>query len=361
MTPQLVPASRFQPSLSHLHVDDQMCPSCGQVIPPEKLQEISGKIALREREQALAITMKLDQQHETEKAEAVAKAKADLDLERLQSAAREATAREDAQRAAEILISDKLMEAERTRQELQTGWQKQFEEAEEARKASEQTGDALQAQLHQLREDSAAVLERAKAEAAKREVEIHTEANHAAESAVAERLAAVETARKESETALQTQIEEAESCRIAAQQAGTALLVQLDELQKAREADVAKVKADAAAEAERIRQEAKDAAEAILRDKSEANEKAIAEANAKALEAESKLATLSGQHAAAMVENLNSQREIMEKAKDDAVNIEKAKAFDEAQKLSIKVNDLQRAATRSRKEDERGAWGRRRN
>jgi len=244
-----------------------------------------------------------------------------------------------------------LKEAERTRQELQAGWQKQFEEAEKARKSSEQTGAALQAQLQQLRQDTAAVLETTKAEAEKREAEIRTEANYAAESAVAERFAAVETARKESELALQAQIVEAESSRIAALQEGTALLIQLDELQKATEADILKVKADAAAEAARIRQEATDAAEAILRDKSEANERTIAEVNAKALEAESKLATLSEQHAAAMVENLNSQREIMEKAKDGAVNIEKAKAFDETQQLSIKVNDLQRALEKKTNEE----------
>jgi hypothetical protein len=324
---------------------------CGQEISLEKLEEISGKMAMRDREQALAITTKLERQHETEKAEAVAKAKADLDLERRQSAGREAVVREEAQRAAEILINEKLMEADRTRQELLAEWRKQFEEAEEARKAAEQTGASLQAQMQQLRQDSAVALETAKAEAQRREAEIRTEANQAAESAVAERLAAIKAARAESEAALQAQIIEAESSKIAAEQKGTALLIQLDELKNATEAEVAKVKTAAAAEAARIRQEATDAAEALLRDKIEADGKAIAAANAKVLEAEAKLATLAEQYASIMIENLNSQREIMEKDKDAAVNYAKAEAFKETQKLADKINDLQRALEKKTNED----------
>ena len=121
MNPQLVPAApEFNPSLkAHLHRDGDKCPSCGQDIPPEKLEEISGKIALREREQAHAITTKLAQQYETEKAQASAKAAADLQLERSQSAGREARAREEAEKAAEILLNEKLAAADRAREELQ--------------------------------------------------------------------------------------------------------------------------------------------------------------------------------------------------------------------------------------------------
>src|SRR5258708_634724 len=101
MNPQIAPTPRYNPSrLSHINVE--ACPSCGQEIPLEKLEEISGKIALREREQALAITTKLEQQYETERAQAVAKATDELDLERRQSASREALVREEVQRAAEI-------------------------------------------------------------------------------------------------------------------------------------------------------------------------------------------------------------------------------------------------------------------
>src|SRR5579872_5511416 len=166
MNPQFTTASSFLPSSSsHLPVDGETCPSCGQAIRVEKLDEISGRIALKEREQALAIRTKLEQQYEIERAQAAAKANTELDLERRQSAARVALAREETQRAAEILINEKLAEAERTRHELQATWQRQFEEAEEARKVAEQTGASLHAQMQQLRQDSAAALEAAKAEA----------------------------------------------------------------------------------------------------------------------------------------------------------------------------------------------------
>ena len=73
------------------------------------------------------------------------------------------------------------------------------------------------------------------------------------------------------------------------------------------------------------------------------HENAVAEANAKAREAEAKVLTLTDQHTSAMEASLKEQREVLEKAKEDAVNAEKARAFEENQKLSNKVTDLQRA------------------
>ena len=103
MIPQPAPTSSFlKPPSSHLHIDGEACPWCEQEIPPEKLEEISGKIAAREREQTHAITAKLEQQYASDKAQADAKAQADLERERRQSAAREAAAREEARKAAEI-------------------------------------------------------------------------------------------------------------------------------------------------------------------------------------------------------------------------------------------------------------------
>ncbi len=247
----------------HLHIYSETCPWCEQDIPPEKLEEISGKIAARERQQAHAITAKLEQQYAIDKAQADAKAKADLELERQHSAARETAARE------------------------------------EARKATE--------------------------------------------AAVAEKLAAIESARLQSEAALQARITEIEATKATAQQKGVALQLQLDEMQKVKDAEVAKVKEDAAAAAIRVRQEATEAAEALVRDRSAEKDKAVAEAQAKSAEAEGKLAKLSEQYELALNERLSSQREILEKAKDDAINGAKAKAFEETQKLSNKVTELQRA------------------
>jgi hypothetical protein len=127
--------------------------------------------------------------------------------------------------------------------------------------------------------------------------------------------------------------------------------LQLDELRKAKEADVAKVKEDAAIEALGIRREANEAAERLVRDKIADKDKAVADAQAKIAEAEGKLSKLSEQHELALNERLGSQREILEKAKDAAINAERAKAFEETQGLSNKVNELQRALEKKTNEE----------
>ena len=425
MIPQSAPASpSFLKSLHpHIHVDGEVCPTCEQEIPPERLKEISGKIAAKQREQAQAITLKLEQQFAVDKADAEAKAKAELELERQNSAAREAAARDEARQAAEAAAADKLAEAERIRHELQTGLQEKVAQAEAARIAAEQAGanlqaqfqrllkesqaalaaakaeaqakeveiraevqqaadaalatklaeieraraesetalkarikeldgvraDAeqkginLQAQLDQLRRDSAAALDEAKAEARAKEAEIRTDAEKAAQAAVAEKLTASENARLKSEAALQARITEIEASKTTAEQQGAALRTQLDELHKSKDAEIAKVKDDAAAAAVRIQQEASEAAAAQVRDQLAAKDQAVADAQAKSTDAETKLARLAEQYDVALNERLGSQREILEKAKDEAVNVERAKAFEDTQKLQNKVSELQRA------------------
>lgn len=110
----------FRPSLSsHLHAKGETRPWCEQEIPPQKLEEISGKIALREREQSLAITARLEQKFEAERIDAEALAKANLELERRQSAAREAAAREETRKIAETAAAEKMAAAETNHQQLE--------------------------------------------------------------------------------------------------------------------------------------------------------------------------------------------------------------------------------------------------
>src|SRR5258708_5007480 len=87
--------------LPRLPLGLESCPTCGQAIPPDKLEEISGKIAARERERTLAITAQIEKQYTVEKARADAKAQADLVSERQQSAAREARGRQELQKLRE--------------------------------------------------------------------------------------------------------------------------------------------------------------------------------------------------------------------------------------------------------------------
>jgi hypothetical protein len=343
MTQQIGQASEFTGLPSHLHFGLESCPTCGQKIPSDKLEEISGKIAAREREQTLAITSQLERQHAIEKANSDAKAMADLESERQQSAARETRVRDEAQKAAEKLISERQSEAERTHGELVAGWQQQLAEADSARKSAEQIEANLQAEMKKLRESNASALEAVTAQARERETEIQNEAKQIAESVAAERIAAIEAAQRESEAALRARINETEASRIAAEEKETALALQLDDLRHTSEAEVAKVKEEAATELLRIRQVATEAAEARFRETLTTQENAVAEASAKAREAQAKLLTLTDQHASAMETSLTAQREILEKASVDAVNAEKARAFEENQKLSTKLDDLQRA------------------
>ena len=364
----------------HLHLENETCPSCGQEIPPEKLEEINGKIASRERERALAITAHLEQRFEVEKAQAEARAKASLERAQVEGAAREATVREETQKAAEALMNERLAAAEQTRQQQAAELQKHLEDAAAARKIAEETQESLQTQLLQSQHDRETAVEAAQAEAkqaaeasleqqiaavknahaeaetalkvrlAEAEAEVGA-AKRATEAAIAEKLAEAQSAHTESEAALQARIDAAEANRKAAEEARASLSAQVADLQKIREAEVAKIKEDAAADATRIRQEATEAAKTALHEKLVANEEAVAAANAKAIEAQTKLSTLISQHESAVAKSLEEQREVLEKANEEAINSERAKAFAETQKLSTKVNDLQRALEKKTNEE----------
>jgi len=118
--------------------------------------------------------------------------------------------------------------------------------------------------------------------------------------------------------------------------------LQLDEFRKAKEADVAKVKEDAAAEALRIRQAATEAAGGLVRDKIADKDKAVADAQANTAEAEGKLSKLSEQYEITLNERLGSQREILEKDKIASVNAERAKNLEMRMKLEEQLQDMQR-------------------
>ena len=335
--------SEFTGLSSHLHLGLESCPTCGQQIPPDKLEEISGKIAARQREHVLAITAQLENRYESEKAIADAKAKTELESERQQSAVRESRVRDAAQKAAEKFIAEKQAEAEQARRELVAGWQQQLAAAESAQKSAEQTWANLQADVNELRATNATAIETIKAEAKEREKEIRDEATRSAESAAAERIAAIETAQRESDVELKARISEAETARIALEQNQSRLTSELDALRNCNETELTRVREEAAAELLRVRRVATEEAEARFRDNLKANEGAVAEANTKAREAEAKLLILTDQHTSAMETSLKTQREILERAKEDAVNAEKARAFEENQRLSNKVTEMQRA------------------
>jgi hypothetical protein len=336
-------SSNLTDCTSHLHFGLNNCPTCGQEIPPDKIEEIAGRIAAREREQTLAITAQLEQKYAIDKSAIEAKAKADVEAERQQSAKRERQARDDAQRAADKLINEKQAQVEQERAALVEGWEQRFAQSELARSTAQQTEASLQTEIIELRKKTASAIDAVKAEAKEREAQIQSAAKQAAESAAAERIKHIEASHHESETALEARLTAAEANRIEAEKNKSILVSQLEELRRTKDTAIDKVRHEAAAELVRTREAANQEAEARFRDTLAAREGELAQATAKVTETEGKLAELSDQHASALEEHLKAQREVLEKAKEDAVNAEKARAFEESQKLSTKVTDLQRA------------------
>ena len=311
---------------------DKNCPTCGQEIPPDKLEEIGGKIAAREREQTLAITAQLEKRYANEKAGIETRAKADLESERQQSAVREERVRAEAQKAAEKLINEKLAEAEQTRAALVAGWQQDLAMAQAAQRTAEETSTTRQAEINELRESSAKRIEAIETQAKQRESAIRDEAKKSAEAVVAGRIAQIEKAQRESEAA-----------RIAAEQKQATLAAQMEDLRNSKEDEIAKVKQESAAEVRRVQQVTTQEAETRFRETLMAHENAVAEANAKAAASEAKLVAQADEYNASTEVKLKEQREVLEKGTENAVNAERARAFEENQKLSNKVNELQRA------------------
>lgn len=237
--------SGIAPSLTTFGLATDVCPACGQEIPPDKLEEISGKIAAREREQTRVITAQLEENHAAERIRLESKAKEDIEAERQLSAARESKLRKEVEDAAARKIRDKEAELGQTQAELD------------------------------------------------------------------QKLTNAETAKQAAESAV------------------TTLKAELEKQRQASEADIAKAKESAA-------KDATERAELRHKDTVTAQEKAIKEANARAQEAE---------------QALGNQREVMEQAKDEAVNAEKAKSFEETQKLLNTVSDLKRKLEKKTNEE----------
>src|SRR5215467_12074374 len=159
MTTQTRQPSKSTDLTTHIHLSLETCPTCGQDIPPDKVEEIGGRIAAREREQVLTITLELEKQHAIEKAAAEAKAQADLESERQQSALRERQVRDQVQKSAEELINKRQAEAENARRQLTAEWQQKLADAEAARISAEQTELRLQAEIQLLRDTNAQALD----------------------------------------------------------------------------------------------------------------------------------------------------------------------------------------------------------
>lgn len=309
-------------AVQHLHLADEVCPTCDQPIPHDRYDEIKERIETRQRERSAELTARLQEQYSREKAQA-------LEQARQESDARVTAAREQERLVAEAAANERVAATERAGKEALTALQSKLADAIAAKSSAD------------------AAIEKMKEDAAEREKTIRAEAMSEAEARMLNKLDESERRRKETEAALNQKIETMEAGKAEAEAATTALQAKLDEQQHAHAAALEKQKADAAAREEEIRRQADAAAQATMQEKMSLlnEEKAAAEAKAASMEQQAQALRQTNET------QLQEQREALEKAKGDAVNAEKATAFGERLKLQNKIDELSRALDKKTAEE----------
>lgn len=330
--------SGFRPA--HIHPDGDTCPTCEQAIPLDKLEEISGRIALRQHEHEQSIRIALEERFKSERAQASAEAATALEEERRRAAADLAAAREQDREAADAQKQAAVDALAAQHAETQAQLIAERDVAHADRRNALQANHELTSKLDTLRAEGEAALVAERDAAAAREQEIRAVARQEADQAAATRLEAVSATLGQEKLALQESLDRAN-------EAHAKLQTSLDETTAARVADIERLTAEAAASAERVKSQT---AEAVRREydaKIVEKDDALQAATSRAVNAEGHAASLSQQ----FLEQLATQREALEKDKDVAVSAEKARSFEETQKLSNKVGELQRALDKKTNEE----------
>jgi hypothetical protein len=300
-------------AVHHLHQVGDTCPVCDQPLPHERAEEVAQRLKEREEAQSSATTARLTERFETEKTEA-------LEAARLQREEEVAAARTEARKLAEAQSQAAVDQAEQARVAAQVALEAKTQEAATAKTQAEAAQAGLRGELDQAKRDSETALEKMQAEAKENEAKVRAAATQEANAAAVAR------------------IEEIMAQKAEAEQVGASLKVLVEETQQAN------VEALAAAKAEADDREAKarEAAQAEALERVSGAEKAKADAESKAAAAEAQLTTLQQTHQTELEARLQEQRQALEAAKTQAVNAEKAAAFEERQRWSNKVDDLQR-------------------
>ncbi|WP_412773451.1 DUF2130 domain-containing protein [Nitrobacter sp.] len=303
----LIPASKMS-------LVAEACPTCDQPIPHDRFDEIKARIQLRERKRADEITARLQEQHSREKEVAI-------EQERKAFEGKVAEAQQAGRLAAEIEAADRIA-------------------------AVEQTNRAVQAQIraelvaaHEATAGATAVIERMKEESADRECAIRAEAKQAADMAAQGKLEDSERRLQEMEGALNQRIEAADAAKTKAESTVAALETALAKLRDEHTTAIADIKQVAAEREAAIRQELELAAVAAVQERIENLEKAKTEAEMGAATATRQVEQLQQAHR----DQLQQERDVWQKAVDNAVNAEKAAAFDERLKIQTKFEELKRA------------------
>jgi len=312
--------------IHHLHPVEKVCPICEQPIPHERADEIAERLQELEQAQSAAITARLQERFDTEKTEALERAQLDADKKITES-------REQARLAAALHAKAQIEAAEAACVAAQEALQVQTAEAA-IEKADAATAKArLQGQLEEVHRESAAAIEKVKADAAAQEDAIRSEAARIATEAAERRLA------------------EVEAQKVTAENAGEALRAELAQTRLTSEQALAEAQAKAVAREVEIRAEVSAAIDAAAKVQIGAAEQAKADAEAKAADAEAKSKSLQEFHETQLNERLREQREALEADKIAAINAEKSTMFEERQKLANKVEQLQRTIEKKTAEE----------
>lgn len=280
-----MPFEAFHPARHH-H-DGEVCPTCEQIIPNDRLEQVKARQAQRLREVENQYASKLKAEREQLAAQLQQQNEEALGKVRQESAAKEAAARAEERRAATVEADAKVAAANTATESVRA-------EANELKK--------------QLDASATATTEKV--------------------------TAAREAARKEAEAALQSQLAAAQSATQQAQEQARLLAAR----EETARAQVTQLTQDVVA----AREEGRKSADVELRSQlSVMSEEKQAAVTAKAA-AEQQVQALHDAHEKAIRASIQETREAMEKSNRDAINAEQAKHFEEKQKIQNTVEDLKR-------------------
>jgi len=296
------PSSSVRSLDPHLHLSPSRCPTCDQPIANEKLNEISEQLKAREEDLTRSIREKMSQDFAARLTQVQTDAEAEL----------RRVANDNAASVAKLKL-DAIASEAAVRLEAESAFKEQLAETTRQRQTAEDARIALQAQFDAHCEASDAALARAKEEATAREAAARIEITAAAEARLEEKVA------------------EAALLRHAAEQNAANKLLELEELRETSSTTIESLKSEVITREASARTAAAAEANTLWRAQLEESDRAKEAA-------ETQLAAL----AASRQEWLNEHRVALEKAKDDAVNAEKAKAFDEKLKLETQLKDMAR-------------------
>ncbi|MBL8552895.1 MAG: hypothetical protein JNL41_01355 [Phenylobacterium sp.] len=315
-------ASVASPTLNpvrHLHAVGDTCPLCEQAIPHDRADEIAERLEARERQQSEAITSRLSEAFALEKTEA-------LEAARLETAQKVEVARQEAGAAVEARLKAQVEEATQAKATVQAALDAKIQEADTAQ-------TLLRGELDRTKRESETAIEQLKREGAEREIAARNEATQAATTAAA------------------AKIEAAEGEKLAAVAASAAAQAALEEARQSGEAALTKLQLEADQREATARLEATSAAQTAVAEQLAAAEQAKVAAEGKAQEAEAMADGLKQTHQAELTARLDEQRLALEAAQTTALNAERSSAFEERQKLSNKVEELQRALEKKSNEE----------